>query len=339
MRILVTGGSGYIGSHTVLALISNGYKVTVIDNLSNSSQIPINRIECLLNTNIDFINCDLRSSKDLCKVFSQFKFDSVIHFASLKAVGESVIQPLRYYENNVYGTLNLLKVMEKYDVRNLIFSSSATVYGKEAKVPYKEGYKLGTPSSPYGSSKVMIERILQDQVLANKNFKIVSLRYFNPIGAHKSGKIGEDPKGTPNNLLPFITQVAIGKRKKLKVFGNDYDTKDGTCQRDYLHVMDLADGHVKAIQWLDKNIQNNNVEIFNLGTGKPVSVLEIINTFKEVTGVSIDYEFAPRRSGDLDSFWADTTKANNLLSWKTKFDLNQMISDSWNWQIKNPNGY
>lgn len=339
MSILVTGGSGYIGSHTVLLLVKNGYKVTVIDNLSNSSQISLNRIERLLNSKIDFINCDLRSYKDLEKVFSKFKFDSVIHFAALKAVQESVSEPLRYYENNVYGTINLLKVMEKYDVRNLIFSSSATVYGKEAKVPYKEDYSLGTPSSPYGYSKVMIETLLQDQILVNKNLKAISLRYFNPIGAHRSGKIGEDPKGMPNNLLPFITQVAIGKRKKLKVFGNDYDTNDGTCERDYLHVMDLADGHIKALKWLDSNSLNKNVEVFNLGTGKPVSVLEIIDTFIKVTGISIDYEFAPRRAGDLDAFWADVSKANDLLGWKTRFDLNQMIIDSWNWQMKNPNGY
>ncbi len=339
MTILVTGGTGYIGSHIVLALINDGYKVIIIDNLSNSTQIPINRIMSLTHSHIDFIQCDLRCYDDLCRVFMRFEIEAVIHLAGLKSVGESTTEPLIYYENNICGTINLIKAMEKYGVGSLIFSSSATVYGREAKVPYQEEYNLGTPSSPYGFSKSIIEGVLKDQVKANRSLKVICLRYFNPIGAHESGKIGEDPKGIPNNLLPFITQVAIGKRERLVVFGNDYDTEDGTCQRDYIHVVDLAEGHIKALKRLNSMPEINHFDVFNLGTGKPVSVLEIVNTFQKVTGISIRYEFSSRRPGDLDCFWANAGKANSLLGWLPKRDLKQMVADSWNWQQKNPNGY
>ncbi|MDA9611406.1 UDP-glucose 4-epimerase GalE [Gammaproteobacteria bacterium] len=339
MEILVTGGSGYIGSHTVLQLLKEGYKVTVLDNLSNSSFEPLDRIQKLLNKQINYTKCDIRSLKDLELFFSKNNFETVIHFAALKAVGDSILSPLNYYENNVYGTINLLKTMQKFDVQNFIFSSSATVYGHEAKVPYTETHPLGSSSSPYGATKVMIERILQDISASNLKFRAVSLRYFNPIGAHESGLIGEDPSGIPNNLLPFITQVAVGKREKLQIFGNDYDTRDGTCLRDYLHVMDLAKGHTDALKWLSRNNSFRGVEAFNLGTGSPISVLEIIDAFEQTANIKISYEFVSRRVGDLDAFWADASKAKSVLGWEAKLNLEKMMIDSWNWQVNNPNGY
>ena len=339
MKILVTGGAGYIGSHTVLELLNEGHDVIVVDNLCNSSVDSLERIKLITNRDYEFIKCDIRDEQSLNKVFDDACIDAVIHFAGLKAVGESHINPYLYYSNNVNGTINLINVMKNNDVNKMIFSSSATVYGEEADVPYKEEMKLGNPSSPYGSTKLMIEKILIDAAKANKNFKSVSLRYFNPIGAHKSGMIGEDPLGTPNNLLPFITQVAIGKRKELQIFGKDYPTVDGTCRRDYLHVVDLAKGHVCALNWLIDNKHFHGSEAFNLGTGCPLSVLEILRKFEDINQVKIPYKFVKERDGDLAEFWADVSKASNVLGWTAKKSIDQMLADAWLWQSENPNGY
>ena len=339
MKILVTGGAGYIGSHTVLELLNEGHDVIVVDNLCNSSVDSLERIKLITNRDYEFIKCDIRDEQSLNKVFDDACIDAVIHFAGLKAVGESHINPYLYYSNNVSGTINLINVMKNNDVNKMIFSSSATVYGEEADVPYKEEMKLGNPSSPYGSTKLIIEKILIDTAKANKNFKSVSLRYFNPIGAHKSGMIGEDPLGTPNNLLPFITQVAIGKRKELQIFGKDYPTVDGTCRRDYLHVVDLAKGHVCALNWLIDNMHFHGSEAFNLGTGCPLSVLEILRKFEDINQVKIPYKFVKERDGDLAEFWADVSKASNVLGWTAKKSIDQMLADAWLWQSENPNGY
>ena len=339
MKILVTGGAGYIGSHTVLELLNEGHDVIVVDNLCNSSVDSLERIKLITNRDYEFIKCDIRDERSLNKVFDDAFIDAVIHFAGLKAVGESYVNPYLYYSNNVSGTINLINIMKNNDVNKMIFSSSATVYGEEADVPYKEETKLGNPSSPYGSTKLMIEKILIDAAKANKNFKSVSLRYFNPIGAHKSGMIGEDPLGTPNNLLPFITQVAIGKRKELQIFGKDYPTIDGTCRRDYLHVVDLAKGHVSALNWLIDNKHFHGSEAFNLGTGCPLSVLEILRKFEDINQVKIPYKFVKERDGDLPEFWADVSKASNVLGWTAKKSIDQMLADAWLWQSENPNGY
>lgn len=337
--ILVTGGSGYIGSHTVFELVCNGYNVIVLDNFSNSDINALKRVNNLTYSicrrNINIISGDIININLLNDIFSKNNIDSVIHFAGLKAVGESVVKPIDYYKNNISGTLNLCQAMLNFGVRNFIFSSSATVYGTEAPIPYTESQPRGTTSNPYGASKAMVERILSDIVIANPDWSVSLLRYFNPVGAHPSGEIGEDPQGTPNNLLPYITQVAIGRRDHLSVFGGDYPTPDGTCRRDYLHVMDLAKGHVAALQ----NFNRPGVHTYNLGTGTPYSVLEIIHAFERVNGVNIPYEIVDRRAGDLPEFWADASKAKRELGWEAKLTLEDMVRDSWNWQKKNPNGY
>lgn len=337
-KILITGGAGYIGSHTVLELLNANFDVIVIDNFCNSSRISLERVSDICGKNIEIIEGDICSNKFLRNVFKKYNIECVIHFAGLKSVAESVSNPNLYYKNNIYGTSCLLDAMKEFNVNRFIFSSSATVYGQEAMIPYKEDMLLGTPSSPYGFTKTVIEQLIKDISFSNKSFKAVSLRYFNPIGAHPSGEIGEDPHGIPNNLLPFISLVAIGKMQELNIFGNDYETFDGTCRRDYLHVVDLADGHLAALKYLIFK-QVDNYEIFNLGTGNPISVLEIVTKFEEITGRKIPYKFCKRREGDLPEFWADSSKANLLLDWSCKRDLSKMIKDAWNWQSKNPDGY
>ncbi|MEZ9237311.1 UDP-glucose 4-epimerase GalE [Shewanella sp. 10N.286.52.A9] len=339
MNVLVTGGAGYIGSHTVLSLLENDCNVIVFDNLFNSNLESIKRVENLTGKSVHFIQGDIRDKSQLKSLFSQNNIDTVIHFAALKAVGESGQIPLAYYQNNVHGSVCLLEVMAEHNVHNFIFSSSATVYGEENDVPYVETMKLGTPSSPYGATKVMVERIMADTAASNPDFRGVSLRYFNPIGAHESGLIGESPKGIPNNLLPYVAQVMVGKREKLSVFGDDYPTKDGTCERDYLHVMDLAEGHVAAMNWLTRHPAFTGVEAFNLGTGNGVSVFEIVSAFELAVKKAIPYEVSPRRAGDLPAFWANAEKANKQLNWKATRTLQQMMEDTWRWQSANPNGY
>lgn len=339
MKVLVTGGAGYIGSHTVLSLLENNYEVVVYDSLVNSSIESLDRVENLAGKKVEFVEGDICDKEKLSTVFEQFEIGAVIHFAALKAVGESAKIPLSYYQNNVHGTVCLLEVMQQHKVHNFIFSSSATVYGEENNVPYVETMKLGTPSSPYGASKVMVERVLNDLALSDSNFRGVSLRYFNPIGAHESGQIGEDPKGIPNNLLPYVAQVAVGKREKLSIFGDDYPTQDGSCERDYLHVMDLAQGHVAALDWLNRHNDFTGVEAFNLGTGNGVSVFAIVKAFEKAIDKTIPFEVSPRRAGDLPAFWANATKANEQLNWQAKRNLTQMMSDTWRWQSSNPNGY
>lgn len=336
MKVLVTGGAGYIGSHTVLSLLESGYEVVVVDNLSNSHKVALDRVEAIAGKKAGFHQVDIRDKDSLSSVFSQFEIDSVIHFAGLKAVGESTSKPIEYYDNNVNGTLVLLDVMRNFGVHKLVFSSSATVYGTAARIPYREDQPTGGTTNPYGTSKHMVEQILLDCAKADPKLSVVLLRYFNPIGAHSSGLIGEDPQGIPNNLMPFIAQVAVGKRDKLSVFGDDYDTADGTCLRDYLHVVDLADGHVKALQWQKDNV---GAEAFNLGTGKGTSVLEMIDAFEMASGVKIPYEIVGRREGDLPAFWADASKANSELGWNAARDLTTMMVDTWRWQSSNPNGF
>ena len=325
--VLVTGGCGYIGSHTAVSLLENDYDVVVIDNLSNSSESVLKRISEITNKSLDFVNCDITDSNSLNLVFEQYNIHYVIHFAGLKAVGESIISPLDYYSNNVNGTIVLLETMKRFNVNKIIFSSSATVYGLDNKIPYVETMPRGISSSPYGKSKSMIENIFEDYANTNKKFSCIFLRYFNPIGAHESSLIGESPSGIPNNLMPYITQVAAKKRDKLLIFGNDYDTPDGTCRRDYVHVMDVAEGHVKAL----KNM-SLGVEIYNLGYGAPHSVLEVIKTFEKMCSVNIHYEFAERREGDIDEFWSDNKKAMKKLNWYPKRNLEKMIVDAWNWE-------
>jgi UDP-glucose 4-epimerase len=339
MNVLVTGGAGYIGSHTVLSLLENNYDVIVYDNLVNSTIESINRVKKLTGKSVTFVEGDICDTDKLNYLFIRFQIDAVIHFAALKAVGESTKIPLSYYQNNVYGSVCLLEVMQQHNVHNFIFSSSATVYGEENEVPYVETMKLGTPSSPYGASKVMVERVLADFALSDNNFRGVSLRYFNPIGAHESGTIGEDPKGIPNNLLPYVAQVAVGKRDKLAIFGDDYPTKDGSCERDYLHVMDLAQGHVAALDWLNRQSDFSGVEAFNLGTGNGVSVFAIVKAFEQVINKKIPFEVSPRRTGDLPAFWANANKAHKELKWQASKTLEQMMEDTWRWQSNNPNGY
>jgi len=339
MKVLVTGGAGYIGSHTVLSLLENNHDVIVYDNLANSSIESIARVEKLTGKSVEFVEGDICDIDKLDTVFKLFQIEAVIHFAALKAVGESSKIPLTYYQNNVHGTVCLLEIMQQHKVHNFIFSSSATVYGEENDVPYVETMKLGTPSSPYGASKVMVERVLADLARADKNFRGVSLRYFNPIGAHESGEIGEDPTGIPNNLLPYVAQVAVGKRKILSIFGDDYPTTDGSCERDYLHVMDLAQGHVAALDWLNRNSEFSGVESFNLGTGNGISVFAIVKAFEQVIDKTIPFEVSPRRVGDLSAFWANANKANKELKWQASRNLEQMMGDTWRWQSNNPNGY
>lgn len=335
MKVLLTGGAGYIGSHTAVELINAGHEVIIVDDLSNSSEKVIERLEQITGKHIKFYKLDVKDENKLDEVFKENQIDSIIHFAGYKAVGESVSKPLEYYENNLCTTFNLVKKMKEYNVKNLVFSSSATVYGVPEEVPLKEGMKTWC-TNPYGWTKFMNERILMDISNAMPELSIVLLRYFNPIGAHESGLIGENPNGIPNNLMPFISQVAVGKLKELNVFGNDYDTKDGTGVRDYIHVVDLAKGHVKAIEYADNN---KGVEIFNLGTGVGYSVLDIVEAFKKVNNVEVPYKIVARRPGDIATCYADATKAKEVLDWKAEKNLEDMCRDTWNWQVKNPNGY
>jgi len=335
MRILVTGGAGYIGSHTCVLLLEAGYQVVVFDNFSNSSRESLRRVEEITNKQMDVIEGDIRYRDDLRKAFDRYKIDAVIHFAGLKAVGESVEQPLRYYENNVCGTVALCEVMAEYDCKSIVFSSSATVYGDPHTTPIKEDFPLSA-TNPYGRSKLFIEEILRDLHISDKEWKVVLLRYFNPVGAHESGRIGEDPNGIPNNLMPFISQVVVGKREKLSVFGDDYDTHDGTGVRDYIHVVDLALGHLKA---LEKISQIDDVLTVNLGTGQGYSVLDMVKAFEKASGREIPYEIAPRRSGDIAKCYADPSYAKEVLDWEAKKGVNEMCEDTWRWQSMNPDGY
>ncbi|MCR5646771.1 MAG: UDP-glucose 4-epimerase GalE [Acholeplasmatales bacterium] len=336
MKILVTGGTGFIGSHTAVELIRNGYEVVIIDNLSNSKKLVIDRIEKITGVRPLFYEGDIRDKNILNKIFKENQISCVINFAGLKAVAESVKKPLEYYGNNIYGAINLLECMRDNNVFNFIFSSSATVYGTPKKCPIDETFETGGTTNPYGTTKLYIEQILNDLYKSDNRFNIAILRYFNPIGADKSGLIGEDPQGIPNNLAPYITQVMVGKRDHLNVFGNDYNTKDGTCIRDYIHVLDLAYGHVLAMKKLE---EKPGVVIYNLGTGKGSSVLDVLHSFEKAFGKEIPYVFAPRRDGDVESSFTSCDKAYKELGFKSKYDLDDMTRDSWNFQKNNPNGY
>ena len=336
MAILVTGGAGYIGSHTCVELLEAGYQVVVVDNLCNSNPASLKRVETITGKTLKFYEGDVRDETLLEKIFDENTIDCVIHFAGLKAVGESVAQPWRYYDNNLNSTLVLTKVMEKAGMRKIIFSSSATVYTADNEMPLKEESRTGGCTNPYGWTKYMTEQILQGLAAAEKDWSICLLRYFNPIGAHESGLIGEDPRGIPNNLMPYITQVAVGRREKLSVFGDDYNTPDGTGVRDYIHVVDLAKGHVAAVSYV---MNNKGCEIFNLGTGTGYSVLDMVHTFIDVNRVPVPYEIAPRRPGDIATCYADPTKSKEVLGWRAEKTLSDMCRDSWKWQNKNPMGY
>lgn len=337
-KILVTGGAGYIGSHTLIELIKSDFTPIIYDNLSNSSPIAIERVEKIVGQKIDFIQGDILDKTLLNQVFNEHNFFAVIHFAGLKAVGESVAKPLKYYQNNVAGTLNLLEVMKEFNVKNFIFSSSATVYGDPETLPIVETSPRSA-TNPYGQSKLMVEYILEDLAKADDEFNIISLRYFNPIGADASGTIGEDPSDIPNNLMPYISQVAVGKLEKLSVFGNDYDTVDGTGVRDYIHVVDLAKGHVSALQYIEKQEKAIGFEPINLGTGNGTSVLQLVNAFISQTGQAVPYVIAPRRAGDIATCYASSQKAKNLLGWTAEFGIDRMCADTWRWQSGNPKGY
>ena len=335
MNVLITGGAGYIGSHTALEFLMAGYQVSVIDNLINSKKESIIRLQEISNRKVAFFSDDMLDKPALEEIFKNNQYDAVIHFAGLKAVGESVEKPLLYYHNNITGTLNILECMQKYHVKKIVFSSSATVYGNPHKVPIKEDFPV-QPTNPYGKTKLMIEDILKDLHISDPQWDIALLRYFNPIGAHISGKIGEDPNGIPNNLLPYIAQVAVGKLTRLNVFGNDYNTPDGTGVRDYIHVVDLAQGHLKALQRLNSH---PGVVTYNLGTGKGYSVLEIIDAFQKASGKEIPYKIVARRAGDVASIYADPSLANNELHWSADKDIFSMCRDTWNWQLQNPEGF
>ena len=336
MAILVTGGAGYIGSHTCVELLNEGYEVVVVDNLCNSSEEALHHVEKITGKKVTFYKADLLDKEALEKIFEKENIDSVIHFAGLKAVGESVRKPLEYYHNNITGTLILCDVMRQHGVKNMVFSSSATVYGDPAFVPITEECPKGKITNPYGQTKGMLEQILTDLHVADPEWNIILLRYFNPIGAHKSGTIGEDPKGIPNNLVPYIAQVAVGKLACLGVFGNDYDTPDGTGVRDYIHVVDLAIGHVKAIKKLE---DKEGVLIYNLGTGHGYSVLDVVKAYEKACGKPIPYEIKERRPGDIASCYADPTKAKEELGWVAERGIEEMCEDSWRWQFQNPDGY
>jgi len=336
MNVLLAGGAGYIGSHTCVELINAGHDVVIADNFSNSCPVAVERVEELTGRKIPLYEADVCDRDAVEKIFSENKIDAVIHFAGLKAVGESCEKPVEYYRNNIDSTLTLLEVMKKHGVNNFIFSSSATVYGTPETVPLVETMPKGSPTNPYGWTKFMMEQILTDTANANPAMSVVLLRYFNPIGAHKSGKIGENPNGIPNNLMPYITQVAVGKLKCLGVFGDDYDTPDGTGVRDYIHVVDLAIGHVKAIE---KIKENPGLKIYNLGTGKGYSVLDIVKNFEAATGIKIPYEIKPRRAGDIATNYADASLAKKELGWVAERDIKEMCEDSWRWQRMNPNGF
>ena len=336
-KILVTGGAGYIGSHTLIELIAAGFTPVVYDNLSNSSPASLARVQQIVGQSIEFIEGDILDTQLLAKTFAAHDFTAVIHFAGLKAVGESVAKPLWYYQNNVAGTLNLLDAMTNAQVKNLIFSSSATVYGDPEALPIVESSPRSA-TNPYGQSKLMIEHMLEDLAKSDNQWQLISLRYFNPIGAHHTGTIGENPNGIPNNLMPYVSQVAVGKLPQLSVFGNDYDTVDGTGVRDYIHVVDLAKGHVAALQYLEHQTQLG-FEPINLGTGKGTSVLELVNAFIKTTNQPVPYSIAPRRPGDIASCYASSDKAKKLLGWQAEFDIERMCTDTWRWQSQNPNGY
>jgi len=333
--ILVTGGAGYIGSHTSILLIEAGYDIVIFDNFSNASLVVHQRVEAIVGKSIPLFEGDIRKKEDLNKVFSKYAIESVIHFAGLKAVGESVEKPLKYYDNNVVGTLTLCEVMQAHGCKSIIFSSSATVYGDPASTPITESFPLSA-TNPYGRSKLMVEEILRDLHVSDSAWQIILLRYFNPVGAHISGSIGEDPSGIPNNLMPFIAQTAVGKREHLSVFGDDYNTPDGTGVRDYIHVMDLAEGHVKALHALPKV---TDVMTVNLGTGRGYSVLEMIRAFEDASGKQVPYHIAPRRAGDIATCYADVAYAQEVLGWSAKRGIDAMCIDTWRWQSQNPNGY
>ncbi|MGM9682234.1 MAG: UDP-glucose 4-epimerase GalE [Eubacteriales bacterium] len=336
MSILVTGGTGYIGSHTVVELIKSGYEVVIVDNLCNSKICVLDRIETITGNRPEFIKCDLLDKDSLDTVFEEHpEIDSVIHFAGLKAVGESCVMPVRYYHNNLTGTFNLLECMSAHGVKRIVFSSSATVYGLPKSVPIKEDFPLST-TNPYGETKLMIERILKDCTVPDPELSVCILRYFNPVGAHESGLMGEDPRGIPNNLLPYIARVAAGKLPYLNVFGNDYDTKDGTGVRDYIHVVDLALAHIKAIEY---TAHAKGIDYFNIGTGNGYSVLEMVDAFGKAWGAEVAYKIAPRRPGDIGECYADPAKAKEILGWEAKYDLARMCEDSARWQKMNPDGY
>lgn len=335
MKILVTGGAGYIGSHTVVLLQNAGYDPVVVDNLLNSKEESLKRVEKITGKKVKFYKADLLDSAALDEIFAKENPDAVIHFAGLKAVGESVKIPLTYYHNNLTGTFNLINSMKKCGCNKLVFSSSATVYGKPKSVPISEDFELSA-TNPYGQTKLMIENILRDICKADENFNVALLRYFNPIGAHESGLIGEDPKGIPNNLLPYVSQVAVGKLKQLSVFGDDYPTKDGTGVRDYIHVVDLAAGHIKAIE---KLTQNPGLVTYNLGTGNGYSVLEIVKAFEKASGRKVPYRIVERREGDIAECYANPEKAKKELGWEAHYGIDKMCEDSWRWQSQNPNGY
>ena len=336
MKVLLAGGAGYIGTHTAVQLLKGGYEVVVVDNYDNSCPEAVKRAEELAGGKIALYEADIQDRDAVQAILAKEQPETVIHFAGLKAVGESVAKPLKYYRNNINTTLSLLEAMADTGVKRIIFSSSATVYGEQNPAPYNEEMPKGLCTNPYGWTKSMMEQILADAATANPELGVVLLRYFNPIGAHESGRIGEDPQGIPNNLMPYVSQVAVGRREQLTVFGGDYDTPDGTCLRDYIHVMDLADGHVKAVEFA---AGHKGVEIFNLGTGKPYSVLDIVNTFQQVNDVKVNYAIGPRRAGDLPVCYADAAKAKAVLGWEAKRTLADMCRDSWNWQKNNPDGY
>ena len=334
-KVLVTGGAGYIGSHTCLLLIEAGFEVVVVDNLSNASLESLRRVEKLTNEYIRFYKVDITDKAALQKVFDEHEFSAVVHFAGLKAVGESSQIPLTYYHHNVYGSIALLEVMQANQCKRIVFSSSATVYGDPASVPIKEDFPTSA-TNPYGRTKLFIEEIMRDQAVSDSEWQIILLRYFNPVGAHASGDIGEHPQGIPNNLMPYVSQVAVGQREKLSIFGNDYPTPDGTGVRDYIHVVDLSDAHVKAIQTIS---QLKGVTTLNLGTGKGYSVLEMVKAFENGSGKAVPYEIVERRPGDIAECWADPSKAKEVLGWQANKGLDEMIADTWRWQSQNPYGF
>lgn len=335
-KILVTGGAGFIGSHTCVALLDAQHDVVVVDNLSNSCVEALNRVQELTQKTLTFVEGDIRDQTVLDAIFAAHKIDAVIHFAGLKAVGESQQFPLQYFDHNIAGSIQLFKAMQRAEVFNLVFSSSATVYGDQHPSPLHENLPTGMPNNNYGYTKLVIEQMLEKLALADERWSIALLRYFNPVGAHQSGRIGEDPQGIPNNLMPYVTQVAVGKREKLSIFGQDYDTLDGTGVRDYIHVVDLADAHLCA---LNNRLQAKGCRAWNIGTGQGFSVLQIKNTFEQVNGIHIPFEFAPRRAGDVATCFSDNQRAVIELGWKPKFGLDDMLRDSWNWQKQNPQGY